>query len=510
MRPPARLHPNRLARCLARHLGALLLAGCGAAGMAWAGDAPGLSEQINQAAQQFEQDQERAFRPAAQSIESWRRLKRHNALKELIELFDKAAAGDKPFTAYQVLSLDPQNKPARALLTGGGMSAPFDEQGVRQNEVKAPLSANRVLIEKVSGLLYPPFSEVAEVVGRKSPSVQSYWKSQASGLADLRKRLLALAAKGEAASAYQVLAYYWPTCKEVVAYYSSSGKPVPRQRTWFPCVDRYLLDHELAGVDCLDTRIFKPSSGPEPSGGDKGAGSTLNGTTSWDFMEKLRNCRVESEITVHGQGELAVVDSSGHGASLTLKGKQLVLDQVEGDKHTKLKEAALDLDPEATPLSVQLEIHGKVVVALIGGAVVAIGELGSEYAYARFTIHASSLVAQQLRVRFLGDLKDDDLLATKAEPKPADEPWRAERLKQLERPVSFKFDDTPVEEAIAALSQLTGVKFTFDSKADTLKNLPVTLAGKDMKLQSALEWLARVTDIGFLPTAEGVALTWNK
>jgi hypothetical protein len=502
MRPPSRRLTCRLT--------AVLLACCGAAGVSWAGDAPGLSEQINEAAQQFEQEQERAFKPAGSSIESWRRLKRHNALKELLDLFDKASASDKPFAAYQVLSLDPQNKPARTLLTSDGQTAPFTEQGVRQNDVKAPSCANRALIEKVAGLLYPPFSEVAEVVGRKSPSVQSYWKSQASGLADLRKRLLALAAKGEPASAYQVLAYYWPTCKEVVAYYSSTGKPVPRQRTWFPCVDRYLLDHELAGVDCLDTRIFKPNSGPEPSGGDKGAGSTLNGTSSWDFMEKLRNCRVESAITVHGQNDLAVVDGAGRGACLSIKGKQLVLDQVEGDKHTKLKEATLDLDPESVPLALQLEVHGKAVAALIGGAVVASGELSSEYAYARFTVHANGLVAQQLRVRFLADLKDDDLLATKVEPKPADEPWRAERLKQLDRPVSFKFDDTPVEEAIAALSQLTGVKFTFDSKADTLKNLPVTLAGKDMKLQSALEWLTRVTDIAYAPTADGVALTWNK
>lgn len=504
MRPPARHQRRRLT--------AVLLACCCAAGVSWAGDAPapGLSEQINQAAQQFEQEQERAFKPAGSSIESWRRLKRHNALKELVDLFDKADASDKPFAAYQVLSLDPQNKPARSLLTSDGQSAPFSEQGVRQNEVKAPSCANRALIEKVAGLLYPPFSEVAEVVGRKSPSVQSYWKSQASGLADLRKRLLALAAKGEPGNAYQVLAYYWPTCKEVVTYYSSTGKPVPRQRTWFPCVDRYLLDHELAGVDCLDTRIFKPSSGPEPSGGDKGSGSTLSGTSSWDFMEKLRNCRVETAITVHGQNDFAVVDGNGRGACLSIRGKQLVLDQVEGDRHTKLKEATLDLDPESVPLAVQLEVHGKEVTAMIGGAMVASGELSSEYAYARFTIHANGLVAQQLRVRFLADLKDDGLLATKVEPKPADEPWRAERLKQLDRPVSFKFDDTPVEEAISALSQLTGVKFTFDSKADTLKNLPVTLSGKDMKLQSALEWLTRVTDIGYAPTADGVALTWNK
>ena len=495
----------RLSAC---RLIAPLLACCLCAVSASAGESAGLSESINQAATEFEQEQDRAFKPAAASIESWRRLKRRNAAKELIELFDKAAEPDRPFAAYHVLSLDPQNRAARTLLTAGGASAPFDEQGVRNPEVKAPPCMNRTLIEKIANLLYPPFSEVAEVVGRKSPSVQSYWKSQASGLADLRKQLLGLAAKGDPASAYQVLAYYWPTCKEVVAYYRSANKPVPRQRTWFPCVDRYLLDHELAGVDCLEPRLFKPSSGQEPIAGDKG--SAIHGTTSWDFMEKLRNCRVESLLAIQGGSELDVVDSAGRGVVLEIKGKQLTLDQIEGDKRTLLKQVELDAEPDANPLSVQLEVHGRKVAALIGGAVVSSGELASEYAYARFTIHGG-VTAEHLRVRFLADLTDDEVLASKAAPaKPVDEPWRAERLKQLGRPVSFKFDDTPVEEAIAALSQLTGVKFTYDSKAETLKNLPVTLTGKDMKLQSALEWLGRVTDLTCTPTADGVLLTWNK
>jgi hypothetical protein len=499
-------------RVPATRLTATLLACLCTAGIAIGADAAGLSDSINLAAQQFEQDQERAFKPAAASIDNWRHLKHHNEAKELNDLFDRATAADRPFAAYHALSLDPMNKAARAVLTAGGAPAPFDDQGNRVPDVKAPLTSNRALIEKVANLLYPPFSEVAEIVGRKSPSVQSYWKSQASGLADLRKQLLGLAAKGEPASAYQVLAYYWPTCKEVVAYYGSVGKPVPRQRTWFPCVDRYLLDHELAGVDCLDTRIFKPNSGPEPvANSDKTVGgSTLNGASAWDFMEKLRNCRVEAMVTVKGASDLSVVDATGHGVLLAIKGKQMSLDQVEGDKRTMLAEATLDADPDMTPLSAQLEVHGRKVAALIGGAVVASGELSSEYAYARFVLHASGMNAQQLRVRFLGDLKDDGLLASKALPKPADEPWRVERLKQLDRPVSFKFDDTPVEEAVAALSQLTGVKFTFDSKAETLKNLPVTLSGKDMKLQSALEWLGRVTDITYAPTADGVALSWSK
>ena len=76
--------------------------------------------------------------------------------------------------------------------------------------------------------------------------------------------------------------------------------------------------------------------------------------------------------------------------------------------------------------------------------------------------------------------------------------------------MSFKFDDTTLDEAVAFLAQVSGVKITMDAKAETLKTLPVTLAGNDMKLQSALEWIQRVSDLSWQPTADGIAITWNK
>ncbi len=194
------------------------------------------------------------------------------------------------------------------------------------------------------------------------------------------------------------------------------------------------------------------------------------------------------------------------------------IDRIDGGKPTMLQDAALDLDLGAAPSPVQLEVRGRSVTALIGGTVVASADLPADYAYKRVTITASGLTAQQLRVRFLADKAEDplDLLASGDAPKKPeaakqpDEPWRAERLKQLDKPVSFKFDDTPVEEVIAALALLSGVKFDFDSKAETLKNLPVTLTASDMKLGSALDWLKRVADLSYVPTADGVTLTWNK
>ena len=77
-------------------------------------------------------------------------------------------------------------------------------------------------------------------------------------------------------------------------------------------------------------------------------------------------------------------------------------------------------------------------------------------------------------------------------------------------PVTFRFEDTSVEEVAALLAKLGGAPITFDDKADPLKSLPVTFSGTDMKLRAALDWLGRVSDITYVPTAEGITLTWKK
>ena len=86
----------------------------------------------------------------------------------------------------------------------------------------------------------------------------------------------------------------------------------------------------------------------------------------------------------------------------------------------------------------------------------------------------------------------------------------AQREFVIAEPVTFKFEDTSIEEAVTMLSQLTGVKITLDSKAETLKSLPVTLDGKALKLTSALDWLHRVSDLSWKSTADGVQMTWSK
>jgi hypothetical protein len=474
---------------------------------------PSLSEKINQAAVAFEERQDKEFKPVEASLERWRKTRLQAAIKDINDLMTSAAPADKPYLAYHLLSVSPRHKEARAVFTGVGLPAPFDEKGERVAEAKVPTSRNRALVEKVSTLRYPPFGAVAEVISPKAPAVQSYWKRQRSGLDDLRKKLTEYAQQGEAGNAYQVLAFYWPNAKEVVTYYAGVKKPIPRQRTWFPSVDRYLLDKGLAGLDCLDVQYAKPVNGAPPALGDKGA-ATFSGRAAWDFSENLRNCRVEGMFTTTGDSGFTVIDKAGSGARLVVGAKQVELFRVNKGMATSLAKMAVEEDLAANPTPVQLEVRGKFVAALVGGVQVCSGNLPGELAFSRFEVVPAGLTAQQLRVRYLGDLSvTEDLLAdlpAKPPAAPTEEPWLVDRKKQLDKPVTFKFEDTSVEEVVALLSQLSGVKIGMDEKAETLKNLPITLDGKDLKLSSALDWLQRVSDLSWKATADGVQLTWAK
>jgi hypothetical protein len=473
-----------------------------------------LSERINQAAVAFEEKQNREFKTVADSLDRWRTSKLKSAIKDLSALLDKSSPADKAYLAYHLLSVSPRHKSARDLFSSLGLPAPFDEKGQPVLGAVVPVCQNRVIVDQVSNLRYPPFSAVAEVVSPKSPAVQSYWKRQKADLDQLRDQLVGFAQQGEASNAYQVLAFYWPGAKEAVSYYSSQKKAVPRQRTWFTSVDRYLLDYGLAGIDCLDVRMFKPSIGAVPSVGEKGQGARFSGSVSWDFMENIRNCRIEGIFSTTGESAFSIKDVNGAGARLKVNGKSIELQAMGKGKLTSI--AKVDIEQNMAELSfpVQLEVRGRSVSALVGGIRVCHGQLPSDYAYNRITIEPAGLVAQQMRVRYLGELEDNEELLVAAPPKapepPPAAPWLAERKKQLERPVTFRFEETSVEEVVSFLSQLSGMKIELDAKAETLKNMPITLDGKDLKLSSALDWLQRVSDLSWKPTENGVALTWSK
>ena len=470
-----------------------------------------LSERVNQAAMAFEERQDREFKPVAASLETWRKNRLTAAGNTINDLLSVATPADKPFLAYHLLSINPRHKNARAVFTGLEIPTPFDEVGKPTPEAKIPTSNNRIAIEKVSSFRYPPFSAVAEAGSPKAPAVASYWRQQNGALKDLRKKLLDYAEKGEAANAYQVLAFYWPNAKEVVSYYASINRPIPRQRTWFSGVDRYLLDNGLAGLDCLDTKYTKPSSGALPTIGVGGV-ATLSGPCEWTFSENLRNCRVEGLLKAKEKISFTVLDNAGSGACMAISGKQIELFAVTNSAPRSLVKTMIEDDFASASVPIQFEVRGTLLFGLIGGVQVCSAELPSDHAYSRFQITpGSDLIVQHLRVRYLNDLAKDllgnpqvkQLIETA-------EPWLAERKKQLDKSVTFTFEDTSIEEAVTMLSQLTGVKITLDSRAETLKNIPVTLNGKELKLASALDWLHRVSDLSWKSTADGIRLTWDK
>ena len=197
---------------------------------------------------------------------------------------------------------------------------------------------------------------------------------------------------------------------------------------------------------------------------------------------------------------------------MVISGKKIELFAISNNAPRSLVKATVEEDFASASVPVQFEVRGTLLFALVGGIQVCSAELPKDHAYSRFQITpGNDLVAQYLRVRYLSDLAKDLLGNPQVKPPVAtEEPWLAERKKQLDKPVTFKFEDTSIEEAVTMLSQLTAVKITLDSKAETLKNIPVTLDGKELKLASALDWLHRVSDLSWKSTADGVQLTWAK
>ncbi len=166
------------------------------------------------------------------------------------------------------------------------------------------------------------------------------------------------------------------------------------------------------------------------------------------------------------------------------------------------------------PLPLSLEVRGRAVRVAVSGLTVGTCELPKAYAYIQVRVDGRGAQAQQLRLRFLADLAeasiDDEPAIATREPEPAPtEPWRDERVRQMDQVVTFVFADQSFDEVAAVLSQVSGVPFTLDAKAEALKDLPVSLNGSDIKLQTALEWLTRLTDIEFVQTDAGITCTWN-
>ena len=75
-------------------------------------------------------------------------------------------------------------------------------------------------------------------------------------------------------------------------------------------------------------------------------------------------------------------------------------------------------------------------------------------------------------------------------------PWKQAIREKLQEPVTFDFIDTPLEDVIHFLRQLTDLTIVLDPKAmEALDITEITLKVTDMKLEEALRWILNSVDL---------------
>lgn len=484
-------------------------------GLAALGAADSAATRTDQRIAEFEALMDRSFVPVERNLQAWRDKHTRNAVRELQDLLKVAGPEDQAFLAYHLLSHNPKDKAVRDLFTKVGLQPPFNEDGVPTPGWRTPTCTNRVVVEKVTAMAYPPFDAVAEAIGLRNSAASSYWRKLSKEMTDLRADLVKIAADPQATNAadtvFPVLAYYHPESREAAFYYQSKGKKVPRQKVWFNPVDRWLLTNELAGVDALVGPDGKPRSG--------GPNGVTVADQAWSFPEYLRGARLELVGTARLPITVRFLDLKHRGAAVTVTAT--AIEVRPGDKNTILATFPVDVDLSATPLPLQIEARGKTVSAKVGGISVGSINLPDETAYYLCQLQGT-VQAQSLRIRYLTATDEADLLglavagtpapgtAAPAKPDaPAAPAWKAERDQQLAAPLTVAFSDTSLEEVASTLKVLTGVEFRLDASAEPLKDLPVTLSTDDLPLGKTLEWLQRLTDVRAEADGQGFLLIWQ-
>jgi hypothetical protein len=458
-----------------------------------------LAEHINGRASGYEHGLDGPFHQVEPRLDDWLKQQRSAAVEGMRSVMGSAQGDDKLFVAYHILRLDPVDAGARSTFAEAKATPPYDEQGKTVGTFALAKPVDGALAEKVLELEHPSFDIVAHVIDLKSPTVSSYWDAQGSALKSLKADLLGFSGKGQDDLVYQLLAYYYPASKDVVKWYGKRGKPVPKSRWWIDHVDQYLLDHELAGVDCL---LTKPSEGGSPSKSADGTYVAMAAT--WRFPT-VRSARVEAVVGSKLPPLPAFVlgDETGGGVIVSVAGKELTALSLPSRKILGKATLAVDF---TTPTPLEIELRDKRLLVSVGGLPAVQAEVPRICALRKFSIEGRPLSARSLRVRFIGSAGPDASVVTVAK---APEP-PPERRQDLDKLVTLTFNDTPVDEVVAFLGRVTGLKITLDESGQTLKDLPVTLEAKDMKLSSALECLERLTDLHANSTADGIVLSWKK
>jgi hypothetical protein len=401
------------------------------------------------------------------------------------------------YVAFHVLADDPKYRPARDLFTKLGIPPPFDDAGTPTPGWQAPTTTTRSLVETVSGLTYPPFDAVAEVIAPRKSAVSSFWKRLSKERTDLKNDLVTIAANNAqqkaADTVFPLLAYYHPQSTEVAQYYAAIRKPIPQQRMWFNPVDRWLLEQELAGMDCL----IGPDRKPLPSTN----GAVTVRQQAWTLPVPLHGVRIEMAAICANPVTFRVLALNGKGAEIEISPRECIIR--ETGIAVPLATIPLIFDLAQEPMPMEIEVRDQNVSARIGGMTIGGGILSQGYAYRRVAL-VGSLAAQSLRIRYLAALPESTVAIAATPP-----PWVAERNTDLAQSMTVAFVDTALEEVAAMLSTLSGASIVLDDSAQPLRDLPITMTADDLALGKVLEWLEKLSDVRAQPTETGFVLRWK-
>ena len=80
----------------------------------------------------------------------------------------------------------------------------------------------------------------------------------------------------------------------------------------------------------------------------------------------------------------------------------------------------------------------------------------------------------------------------------AEEPWKADIRKRLQRKVTFEFVDTPLADAVDFLRRLANVTMIIDPKVLAASPPQINLRVTDMNLDLALEWILKLAELEYV------------
>lgn len=91
-----------------------------------------------------------------------------------------------------------------------------------------------------------------------------------------------------------------------------------------------------------------------------------------------------------------------------------------------------------------------------------------------------------------------------------EEPWVAELKGALQRRVSFDFVETPLEDVVSFIQSIADINIILDTAALAAKphaQAPITLKVTDMRLESALDWIVKLSELTYVFQDEAIFIS---